>query len=59
MRQIVKSHLGHLRVESKKGQGTRFLILLPRYAARSTGADVLLESGEHEEVVLNREGEGE
>ena len=55
----MKSHLGHLRVESKKGQGTRFLILLPRYAARSTGADVLLESGEHEEVVLNREGEGE
>lgn len=59
VRQIVKSHLGHLRVESKKGHGTRFLILLPRYAARSTGADVLLESGEHEEVVLNREGEGE
>lgn len=56
VRQIVKSHLGHLRVESKKGQGTRFLILLPRYAARSAGTDVLLESGEHKEVVLNREG---
>lgn len=31
VREIVKSHLGTLRIESKEGQGSSFFILLPRY----------------------------
>lgn len=31
VREIVKSHLGSLRVESKEGKGSSFYILLPRY----------------------------
>jgi anti-sigma regulatory factor (Ser/Thr protein kinase) len=31
VREIVKSHLGSLRVESKEGQGSSFYILLPKY----------------------------
>ena len=33
-RTIVRAHLGSLRVESAPGQGTAFLILLPRYDSR-------------------------
>lgn len=35
VRQIAKCHLGHLRVESRPGKGTRFLLLLPKYTARA------------------------
>jgi len=31
VREIVKSHLGSLRVESKEGEGSSFYILLPKY----------------------------
>ena len=31
VREIVKSHLGSLRVESKIGKGSHFFILLPKY----------------------------
>lgn len=31
VREIVKSHLGSLRVESREGEGSSFCILLPRY----------------------------
>lgn len=31
VREIVKSHLGFLKVESKEGEGSSFFILLPRY----------------------------
>lgn len=32
VRQIAKSHLGHLRFETEEGKGTRFVLMLPRYA---------------------------
>lgn len=35
-RTIVRAHLGSLRVESAPGEGTSFLILLPRYDSAST-----------------------
>lgn len=31
VREIVKSHLGTLRIESKDGEGSSFYILLPKY----------------------------
>lgn len=31
VREIVKSHLGSLRIESKQGEGSSFFILLPKY----------------------------
>ena len=31
VREIVKSHLGTLQVESKVGEGSKIYILLPRY----------------------------
>jgi len=34
VRQIVKSHLGVLRLESNRGKGTSFFIMLPRYNKR-------------------------
>lgn len=35
VRQIVKSHLGMLRIESRMGEGTSFFILIPRYEPRA------------------------
>ena len=37
VRTIVRSHLGSIRVESRPGGGTSFLILLPRYGAQRAG----------------------
>ncbi|MEG0754506.1 MAG: HAMP domain-containing sensor histidine kinase, partial [Angelakisella sp.] len=34
VRQIVKSHIGVLRMESVEGKGTSFFVMLPRYAPR-------------------------
>lgn len=31
VRQIVKSHLGHLQIKSAEGQGSSFMVMLPRY----------------------------
>lgn len=31
VRQIVKSHLGHLQIKSAEGKGSTFLVMLPRY----------------------------
>jgi len=38
VRQIVKSHLGMLRLESIKGKGTSFFIMLPRYSKRKNNS---------------------
>lgn len=35
VKQIVKSHLGMLRIESRMGEGTSFFILIPRYEPRA------------------------
>lgn len=35
VRQIVKSHLGMLRIESRMGEGTSFFLLIPRYEPRA------------------------
>ncbi|HIS44508.1 MAG TPA: ATP-binding protein, partial [Candidatus Scatomorpha merdigallinarum] len=35
VRTIVRSHLGSLRVENRKGGGAAFFILLPRYDGRT------------------------
>ena len=39
VRQIVKSHLGILRLESTEGEGTRFLVSIPKYGQRGTNAE--------------------
>ena len=31
VRSIVRSHLGSVRVESERGKGTRFFVILPRF----------------------------
>lgn len=37
VRQIVKNHLGMLRLESTEGKGTRFFVEIPRYGSRDKG----------------------
>lgn len=36
VREIVKSHLGNLRLESRPGEGTSFFVMIPRYEPRKT-----------------------
>ena len=31
VRQIVKSHLGHMQIKSAEGKGSSFIVMLPRY----------------------------
>ena len=31
VREVVKSHLGNMRVESTEGKGSKFYILIPKY----------------------------
>lgn len=51
--QIVTSHMGHLRLESREGKGTNFLILLPRYIPRGPGEGILPASCHRDEVQVN------
>lgn len=48
--QIVTSHMGHLRLESREGEGTSFIILLPRYIARGPGDGILPAACQRDEV---------
>lgn len=59
--QIVTSHMGHLRLESREGKGTCFVILLPRYIPRGPGEGILPAACQREEVCVNdlsERGEG-
>ena len=50
VRQIVKSHLGILRLESTEGVGTSFFAMLPRYLPRTSGhRRVSIKTGEEKE----------
>lgn len=54
VRQIVQNHMGHIRLESKEGQGTNFLILLPRYIPNKGEGGILAASCERKELWVKK-----